>query len=156
MRIILYLKSWQLFLVTALPMLALNECQYWGDFVSWIGLIIYGIWIRSIYIYSETTKTENHTMIYHYAFVIFLVMATFASFYQKDVFINDIIGGILAIITILCFLYMTILSSIAFNKWTIKTNNYLFNAFGAFIFLICYPIGIWIIQPKLNKMINNK
>ena len=75
---------------------------------------------------------------------------------------GGLISGIFGIILPLHFLSMFgILHSMYFVAKTFKTvelqREVSFSDFAGEFFLIWfYPVGIWIIQPKINKMVENK
>ncbi|WP_338392376.1 hypothetical protein [Fulvitalea axinellae] len=98
---------------------------------------------------------------------IFLIMLFFV-FFLPDFISNNIepdirqMATVFAVIVPLHFLSMfSILHTLYFSAKTFKTAELQREAefsdfIGEFFMIWFYPIGIWIVQPKINKMINGQ
>lgn len=155
MKELLKLKSWQIFILLGIPFFTIDIETFGEKLINSIVSIIYFIWIGSIYKYFSAPN-EKITKRYKIIFIFALIFITITNFEEKEFEINEYLMLIIAIPIISAFLYLIIHSSIAFHQYSLQTNNYKFNTFGAFIFLTTFPIGIWIIQPIINKMIDEK
>lgn len=142
-----------------------------------LGLPIYGIifgWLWSVAIGLQNKIPENVTMkvrkfkilffiplLYLSGIMVYFFFA-FGSFFQIDPMPNpQLILGVFAIILPLhLFSMFCIFYIIYFVSKTLKTvelqREVKFGDFvGEFFMVWFFPIGIWIIQPKVNKMIGS-
>ncbi|BDD10847.1 hypothetical protein FUAX_32790 [Fulvitalea axinellae] len=132
-------------------------------------------WFWSVSIGLQKTIPENIKMkirrfkIFFFIPVvyIFLIMLFFV-FFLPDFISNNIepdirqMATVFAVIVPLHFLSMfSILHTLYFSAKTFKTAELQREAefsdfIGEFFMIWFYPIGIWIVQPKINKMINGQ
>lgn len=133
-------------------------------------LVFYG-WFWSVGIGLQKKVPENISLnvkIFKVLFFISLIYMTlfmvFLSFFMNGIFssyssqIFEVIGGLFAVILPLhLFSMFCIIYSLYFVAKTYKTvelqREVKFEEFiGEFFLIWFYPIGIWILQPKINKI----
>jgi hypothetical protein len=159
----LKLKHWQLFLiwiVGSIQMQVFMNTDFWVISFYLYYSIIFG-WIYSIgkVLNSENesrTKNLNFWSLLHF-FSIISIMLNFRNFYVHsshtlNVFV-DIIFGLLMILSIFKVANISAKSL----KMEIIKREVTFKDYVLYFFLILYIIiGVWVLQPKLNKIIDKK
>ncbi len=177
MNFIAKMKHWQIFMFVAAPFLlaflvipfsAIFRIQY--DQTMIILSLLLGIWIISLLLYIlligiTLDKIANFTnkpnknifiilMIYSICYSLFFITIISGLNPLKNQDIMSIIFP-LHIFSMICNFYglrynAKLLVSIERNE--IATANYYL---GEFILLWFIPIGIWILQPRINKIVEN-
>ena len=145
------------------------------NYLPWLALIPFGIlfgWFWSIAINLQkkipsdvTMKVKKFKLFFFIPVVYILLFVVFISFILMETIMTvpdpsiGLIGPLLVLIIPLhLFSMFCILYTFYFIAKTIKTvelqRDVVFNDFIAEFFLLWfYPIGIWILQPKINKMV---
>ena len=145
------------------------------NYLPWLALIPFGIlfgWFWSIAINLQkkipsdvTMKVKKFKLFFFIPVVYILLFVVFFSFILMETMMTvpdpsiGLIGSLLVLIIPLhLFSMFCILYTFYFIAKTIKTaelqRDVVFNDFIAEFFLLWfYPIGIWILQPKINKMV---
>lgn len=177
---LLTLKHWQLFgLLMGLPMLfqfiaigsifSSNDPTAMFSFSPIMMILFVGLFFGWFYALGTNlhkklpeTATMNLTKFKIFLFLPVVYML-FTSVSMFDIFSNISLGeqptpAIFAVIVPLhLFSMLCIFYCLYFNAKALKTVEWqrptTFNDFAAEFFLICFfPIGVWIIQPRLNKL----
>lgn len=176
---ILTLKHWQIFgLIFGLPIIvefvgrgADTTSLHWTIIlaVSLIVMILsYGIYLNWFYALGTNlhkklpiTATMNLTRFKFFFFVPFVYMLSLPFFilnWSRTIMVygakND---GTIVFISLTLFTLYCIIYCIYFNAKALKTVErqmpVIFSDFATEFFLICFfPIGLWIIQPRINKL----
>jgi len=162
MKKVLSLKHWQLFILVFILGSWVSPSPY-KEIVNSISFITLIIWIYAIGIFGQKKLEENklpsmktNFFLINLAFVsLFFVVSYFfkpeensTDFSLIDIiFIPISIYAIFAIGQILAFISKTI-TTLELKK-EVKVSDYISNVF----LIVFFFIGIWILQPKLKKLI---
>ena len=136
---------------------------YSGLFFGWIWSIAIGLQKRIPV--SVKMKVKKFKTFFFVPLIYILLISLFAGFSVSGLFVNGnasasvIVGGIAITIVLILHLFsmFCIFYSLYFVSKTIKTaelqREVNFGDFiGEFFMLWFYPVGIWYIQSKINKM----
>lgn len=163
MNIFLKLKHWQLLLVWILASIQLQvfkATDFWYiSFAVYVALI-FG-WIYSIGKVLNEKKSDVTKRLNSWSIVYLIAMTPFAihfhymmvDSYQEMNILLLIAGGIIGSIS---FLKVVLISAKSIKEKE-KNGALTFGSYALEFFLILYMIlGIWILQPKLNKIVDNE
>src|SRR5215212_9271165 len=153
-------KSWVIFLITVLPFLLAMTKPY-GHYLLIIGFFLTTYWIISAGKYGAEVTNQELTKTYT-VFIISnrLIFILFASSYllmnylqnksyNKTIFIISIASMILFSAALLfTIVYSSIMLEEA-EKEQVGVNKIIVNC----ILFLLFPIGVWILQPRINKHI---
>ncbi len=162
MNWILKIKHWQIFLLL-FPFLIIASINFQGDFenlywINLIGIAVYLIW--SFLLTNELIKIvpkdfNLKTKFYYFNAILFFVIYFTAMILNEG---NEAkFSGIYALIGL--YIVYAFLQSFGFAGRIIKSmelnrKSKKHESIGYFFLLIFFPIGIWFLQPKINKLIN--
>ena len=158
MKLFIKLKSWQLFLLFSVLLAWKINGFAINAIVNYLGIALVFAWICAIGIYGNKIINAQYFNRSNKLFIvfckIFLIIFPIASFLD-NVHLNPILNFIFIILNVmLAFPFFYILWYSGETAATLVKGRYpkieecLFYA----CILIFYPIGVWIIQPKLNKL----
>lgn len=169
MKNILQLKHWQLFLlfylVSGIPQFFLfgrimnsERQQNLIALVAVPGILVYLFWIYSMGIFLFRIRREGLNItrfkisFFFLTAYFFFFLVLFAFIKMDNLFASAWSVGfvVLHLIAIYCYLYCAffsakLLSSIEQNKSV--------GILGDIFFILFFPLGVWIIQPRLNKIV---
>lgn len=135
---------------------------YSGLFFGWFWSIAIGL--QSMVPEGVKMKVNKFKTFFFIPLIYIVLISLFVGFSASGLFVNgnvsgSIVGGILITVVLVLHLFsmFCIFYSLYFVSKTIKTvelkREVNFGDFiGEFFMLWFYPIGIWIVQPKINKM----
>jgi hypothetical protein len=162
MKIFLKLKHWQLlviWIITDIVLLATMQTQIWIISILLFGFTIAG-WIYSIgkVINKLNTKTNIENYREDIWFILYLLaLIPFGYFYRNIEYPGSINGFIIFGTGIIGFISMVKLINFAAkslkqyeNKQELKFDDYS----SEFFLIIFFIIGLWFIQPRLNKIVD--
>jgi len=162
MLLFLKIKHWQLFLTFVLPMYFVKS-SIALLIITEFDLVLFSLWIYSTVIYGQLKisdlkiKKNNLTFFKINCLLLPVIWLTIRlCINQTGIILNSIPFRILFIAWDLYFFigffYMTYIAAktvISIDKVrSVNFNEYFYTMIG-FVF---FPIGVWIIQPKINKM----
>jgi hypothetical protein len=161
MHFITNLKHWQLFLI----FIILSNIHYFGMPLSvsiLIGLVLFALWHYAVVIHihnkAYTDQEESHSIDFFkascYLFPILWTANTWNYLLvQKS---PPTSGGhimfIVAIGAVLTYCYMIWYTSGALLKAEPVNRRGAVNRMLILLWLVLFPIGIWFIQPKVNRL----
>ncbi|OIP48057.1 MAG: hypothetical protein COZ74_04935 [Flavobacteriaceae bacterium CG_4_8_14_3_um_filter_31_8] len=163
MNIFLKLKHWQIFLIWifgAIQLFILINTEFWFISFGIYCILLFG-WIYSIgkVLNSENSELIKKLNIWSIIYLISIIpfgIQYHNMFSYSNVRINSlfsVLGGILSFISII---KVGIISAKSLKR-NEKQENLTFGNYAMEFFLILYLIvGIWVLQPKLNKLIMKK
>jgi hypothetical protein len=163
MKFFLKLKHWQLVFIWVGGAILFNatiNTKIWILAFEFL-LFIYVGWIFSIgrIINRIVTKSEEFKLGEDIWLILFLVFIIPIAYVFRNLNtspqINDTIILLSGGIGFLCFMRMTIITSRRLKQYEIKKILGLYDHYGYFFLIVFMLIGIWFIQPKLNKIIEN-
>ncbi len=162
MNWILKIKHWQIFSLL-FPFLIIASIDFQGDFknlywINLIGIAVFLIW--SFLLTNELIKIvpkefNLKTKFYYFNAIFFFAIYFTAMILNRG---NDAkFSGIYALIGL--YIVYAFLQSFGFAGRIIKSmelnrKSKKRESIGYFFLLIFFPIGIWFLQPKINKLIN--
>jgi len=166
MKLFVKIKHWQFFLLPFLLQYALTDSRLSFLIVATIFLTVFSIWICSIGIFGQkkllALGLKNSNTIYlKTACILMPVLWLIVSIYPFSLlyaFLPNIISRVQQMLPSLGF-FVCWFYSIYFASKTIKAietqgvpkfKNYILIILGMIVVL---PIGIWFIQPKVNKIL---
>jgi len=165
MKLFIKIKHWHFFLFPCLLPYFLTDSRLSFLIVATILLAFFSTWICSIGIFGQkkllASGLKNNNTIYlkiacFLMPILWLIVSTYP-FELLDAFLPNIISRILQILPVLGF-FICWIYSIYFVSKTIKTiemktvpkfKNYILIISGM---IVIWPVGIWFIQPKVNKI----
>lgn len=161
MKIFLKLKHWQIFLIWIFGAVQLQifiRTNYW--FISYIIYIaLFFGWIFSIGYVLNENKTELRRKLKVWGIISLLSTIPFGI--NAHQILSDSIerlNGLLVfssgIIGIISIIKVSIISAKSLKEKE-KGKNVQFSEYLLYLFLVLYMIiGLWILQPRLNKIVN--
>jgi hypothetical protein len=170
MTFILKAKHWQLFLVFIIPQVVVNivhnQTSQYLEALSKIvnlGMILSWIWAVGVTL-SLDHKLSKNLILFKAAFIWLLIYLPYSSFHNISIRVSDItkdwlIREWLIWVPHLIFT-VAIVYSLGFCARVIKSielairpslSQYFFD--GILIFL--FPIGMWFLQPRVNRIIES-
>lgn len=162
MKIILSIKHWLLFLILITPsmiaaILAHTEKEYeqYQGGANLISVTIYFIWIWAI-THFFSMKLPNSKLL---TFKICFFCALLAFLSLNTYFL--IIGGppelkylrIFERLTFVLWLYCLSVSARLLKSWELSRSSRVREWLLYVVLLLLFPIGVWIIQPKMNRAV---
>jgi hypothetical protein len=160
MDFILKLKHWQVFLIFLGGSFLINFTWINEDVLTLIfniiGLLIYFFWYFSV----GLELTEHlpprielpKTFFIINSFVILISIAILIIVFDGEFSTNGLIGFLWIIYLCYAFFQFMFFPSKALKSIELGNKAKLGDYFGYFLLTVFWPIGIWIIQPKLNKI----
>lgn len=162
MTVFFKLKHWQLFIIWTLGAILCvlaDNTHFWFFPQAFFIFILTG-WIYSIakIIQVIRAKTEKIKLV-DILFVLLLISSLSFIFHIRKLESNSanklLLIGSLALSFITYFL-LVVISAKRLKEFEMKQSLIVFNYIDYYLYLIIIPIGIWIIQPKLNELIAKK
>lgn len=158
MSFILRLKHWQSFLIflfaSLLSNFVLEDFDLLNLTVNTIGFILYFFWYFAVgYELSDIASIKlNKTLFTFNAFFVIASLLMIFLFFDKNYSSNSFLGFIWVTYFMYALIYLftypvRLIKSIELDKKA-RFGQYL----GLLLLSIFWPIGIWWIQPKLNKI----
>lgn len=163
MNWILKIKHWQLFLLFFLPLIVGDNL--WHDGLSLgfsiLGMLFYYYWLLSLGIQCEKINRANN--IHSNQFVIFkilsiiimvcyVILPSLVLFQNPDERDPDIFMPMFFTI-IISHIYITLFSSKSAYRALNKKKSFFGDFLPVFGAIFFWPIGIWFLQPRLNKLL---
>lgn len=184
MKIFLKIKHWQLFLITVgIPLILFmyagaslvlrEEERFVGDavarFLMAIPFLCYFLWIWSVgkrlnenIDHKLATPLSNFSISVAVSYFFFFFLLVFNSIYweheqepqQNKVWVY-ILGGIILLIAITAWLYA--LNFLARTLVRAERESHITPSeyYGEFVMALVFPVGIWILQPRINALYRN-
>lgn len=160
MKRLLYLKSWQLYLLIFIP-IGIGDIFF--SFLGLVGWIIYLFWVYAIgtIMHSLIQKNSKPKIIYFKisCLIVFLIVLIFYESYflkivDDDFFLNYFSLGfafvsVIMVIQIYTFLFAASMLESSIQGKIVNRSDSLKVAF----FIWFFPIGIWYIQPLIKKVL---
>jgi hypothetical protein len=155
-------KHWTLFMITVLPFLLGRASGYHHIFFA-LGFFLYMYWIISAGKYGSLLFEKQVKGILWFSLMNRLIFILFAVIYyllyfkgfppQAPLYTILLYGSIVLFLS--AYFYTVIFSSLILERLenekpvliSIFTNCYLF---------ILFPIGVWILQPRVNELIGKR
>ena len=180
MKILLAAKHWHIFLVSFLVPLLLIVCALWfGKYSSWFYFVPLGIALSQVSLYSWLWAVgtnlsqfiegkENNSFLFKALIIIpgsiLILILTFCMFIavkiSLDVFsmANVFMTSLFFIIPVLFVFQLSLLYCFFFvarliKQYETKQKPKFEEFFKEFILTLLLPIGIWFLQPKINRII---
>lgn len=162
MKQLLKIKHWQLFLIFLIPSYFVNSSLKMIIVTEFV-LILYSLWIYSVGVLGQLKiaelgliklKTTYFTINCTLIPLLWLIIRSFQQFpdYWNGFFLQRsflIISGLYFLFSLFHITYYTSKTiSIFDKKRKVKFHELALTMTG----LLLFPIGVWFIQPKINKM----
>ena len=160
MNFILKLKHWQVFLILLISSIASNftweNHQLFNLGLNSLGLIIYFLWYFAV----GLELTEHlpprielaRTMFIINGFVLIFSILVIGAVFNGQFSSNGFLGLIWSVYLIYAIFQFMFYPSKALRTVENGKEATIGQYFGYFLLTIFWPIGIWWIQPKLNKI----
>jgi hypothetical protein len=158
LKFFLGLKHWQLFLLVIIPNIYVMVSNTVLSTISlMITLLIYLTWIFTIgdFIYEKLgIKKDFRKNVYFIAFIIqFELLASFLDFNAFDsFFLTFLIFFLSSILGIIGFYKLFSFSACAIREYELSRNVQIKECYFELFMFIFYFIGIWVIQPRVNRI----
>lgn len=147
MESILKLKHWQLFLIFILPTYLIRTVGLFNVVV--FELIVYSLWIYTIAVYSnDRVNAVNHEYPSGMFLVSCILMPLFWIVSYFSIPIISVIASVLWLVALVFNIYIT--------TKLLKKANAEINQFWIALGLLLPAIGVWYIQPLVNRLYLNK
>ena len=161
MKVFLILKHWQLFLIcymTAILFIATSDSSFWILTFLLYESIIAG-WIYSIGKIANNNNSKNKIENYHENlwFILFIIsFIPFGYFSHSKTPNNDLLDLAAVLFEVFTAFKLVNFSAKAIKQNELKKDLKFTDYLNEFFLIAFLPIGIWIIQPKMNKMMKKK
>lgn len=164
MRIFLKLKHWQLFIIWILAeiiFLATSNTPIWILTIELFGFTIIG-WMYSIGKVINGLNDKNKIQNYREDFWFFLYLISAIPFGYKfkttDSYHsgNDLLIICAGIVGLISMIRLVNFSAKAYKQYNINKDLKFPDYLEEFIWIAFFIIGIWKIQPEINKIIDKK
>jgi len=164
MNWILKIKHWQIFLLL-FPFMIMGSIEFEGNIgnlylINLIGIIAYFLWsfLLTNELIKIVPKEYNLKTNFYYinAILCFITIISIIIIYKGE---EAKFSGIYALIGF--YIFYAFLQSFGFAGRIIKSielnrKSKKRESIGYFFLFVFLPIGIWFLQPKINKLNNNK
>lgn len=163
MGFVLKLKHWQVFLILLIGSIATNT--KWGNHevfnlgLNSFGLIIYFLWYFAVGLELAELLPPRvelpRTLFIINALVLIISMLLIISVYGGNFSSNGFLGFLWIAYTMYAMFQFMLFPSKALKSVEKGSEATIGQHFGYFLLTIFWPIGIWWIQPKLNRIQSN-
>lgn len=160
MNFILKLKHWQVFLILSLASLTSNFEWVGNDFfnlaINTFGVIIYFLWYFAVGL--ELTEhlpvriELGRTMFIINAFVLVLSMLILITLFDGEFSSNGFFGFVWVVYLMYAVIQFIFFPARALKSVEQQAEMGFDQYFGYFLLMLFWPVGIWWIQPKLNRI----
>lgn len=156
-------KHWVIFLITVLPFLLATTKPY-GYYFLLLGFFLTTYWIISVGKYGSLLhEKENKTLctvFYITNRMIFILYASsFLLMNYSEIKAYDKTVYTTMIVSMICFIAV-LLFTILYSSITLEQLEYEKarprNVIGNCILFILFPIGVWLLQPRINRFIGSE
>lgn len=163
MKIFLKLKHWQIFLLAFIPSIWYTQIPTLSIILQLFGGTIFYLWIISIGIYGNASlRKENKVVNRGNFFYVIRIFPLFVLLYMfgilNEIELNNMFGNLfevmlLAISIPLFFggLYILYFVAIVIGSLESQSGSKRINWFFTMLLLLGYIVGVWYIQPKVNR-----
>jgi len=128
-------------------MISIMECC----FFAWLYAIANGLQRKLPQDIKLKTKTFNIILI---LVITLLLLSSFATIVSSELLTNYLeLFPLIILIAMCCIMYCLYFTAKIFKTCELHKKTKFSDFAGEFFLFWFFPIGIWIIQPKLNKMI---
>lgn len=154
MRVLLKIKHWQLLIIT-IGLASINlPGTLMVDLPVLIGVVIYVLWLAAI-----ALQTDIYGFIVKRS-IVFLTYLGIASlllmyFLQANGVLLDYLISVIFVFSVLALISFASYAVSEIDRLFDGTNNPA-NRLKNFLLLFFFFVGVWIIQPKLNKCYRSK
>lgn len=160
MNFILKLKHWQVFLILLIGSIASNftweNQELFNLGLNSFGLLVYILWYFAVGLelteYLPPRIELPRTLFIINAIVLIISMLIVLAVYNGKFSSNGLIGFLWVAYVMFAMFQFMFYPSKALRTIEQGTEARFGQYFGYFILTILWPIGIWWIQPKLNKI----
>jgi hypothetical protein len=162
MKVYFKLKHWQLFIIWILGAIfcVLTEnTPYWFLAQMFFTILLIG-WIYSISKINQVIRARSRKIELVDILFLLLLIASLPYISQMRRLESSsankfVLIGSLAI-SFIAFFLLVVISAKRLKGFETKQSLIVFNYMEYYLYLLFIPIGVWIIQPKLNKLITAK
>ena len=160
MHFILKLKHWQVFLILSLASLTSNFEWVGNDFfnlaINTFGVIIYFLWYFAVGLELKEHLPPGielgRTMFIINAFVLPLSMLLLIVVFNGEFSSNGFFGFVWVIYLMYAIVQFIFFPARALKSVEQQAEMGFDQYFGYFLLMLFWPVGIWWIQPKLNRI----
>ena len=160
MRFVLKFKHWQMFIILLIATFLTNLTWYGHDTITMIfqgaGFLIYFVWFFAIGIelvnHLPSTVDLSNTLFVINGFVIIISFGIIIVFFGGQYSGNGILSFLLISYLIFAIFHFMFYPAKLIKSIELEKEAHLGQYFIYFLQLIFWPIGIWWIQPRINKI----
>jgi hypothetical protein len=163
MKFFLRINPFVLFAILSLPILSrlliseIEEIEVLNLMNNNSFLILYFCWIFSIgNVFGKYWDNDWKLLLFRVSFIVYLTLIIALNMYT---FLydgkNDVLIGIMNNLLIICSLYIIFYSSKVLKSVELNRNVDFDQHIKEIFFLVVFIIGIWFIQPRINRLFNN-
>jgi hypothetical protein len=161
MKWLLTLKHWQLFLLLLIYGFWFFESPLF-DTVNYLALILFVLWAFSISYYSQVQivrfglrRMNTPLLICNTVFILFTILtAKFYSVLPIGIYkVIDVTLPVLILVAIVAVFHILLFAAKALAKIECQREVTLNDYFTNFLLIGVFIWGIWVLQPKINKLI---
>jgi len=158
-QLMIRIKPWALFLILVCPAMIASIVSEPGEYsvleilANIIGTIIYFFWLWSINDYvrraTEIRGDIFFTVCLGFVFLCFVVFNLYALFNEiSNLEYSSIASAIVLSLTVYCI----VVTSRRLKSFELSRKAAFAEYFKDFVLLLIFPIGIWFLQPRINKL----
>lgn len=162
MRKVIQAKHWQIFLALVIPSffqgMGTNVffdiflyCLHILFYIGW--LLLLGAWLRGV----SSNPKMNYGLFIGVGLALVSVLISYRILEALDILTPDVFGDTFVTLSMMCYILGSLIVLASFIGKNLKTleigddvdiNDY----FNDILSLIFWPIGIWMFQPRINKL----
>ncbi len=161
MKLFLQLKHWQI--LTLFILMAITCSKVMGDKFDILFIVIYVFcfigWIYSIgkvaNKLNRKSKVENYKENLWFAlyFVTLVILMDSGADFQNSERLNGWVRFVLVVIAMVSMIKLIVFSSKSLVQYETQKNVSFSEYFYEFIMILFFPIGVFVLQPRLNKIL---
>ncbi|MDW3196841.1 MAG: hypothetical protein R8G66_30980 [Cytophagales bacterium] len=163
MTLLLKLKHWQIFIILLLASFMSRFTWVGNEFLNTvlnlIGTLLYMIWYFAIGLEITERLPKKvelpKTLFIINGFVVICSFVTLAMFFDGSFESNGLLGFIWVVYFMYALFQFFFYPAKALNSNELEKEAGFGDYFGDFFLMLFWPIGIWWIQPRLNKIAEN-
>jgi len=163
MKFLLYLKSWQLFIIFIIGLIFYGDSSY-GMYAGLLCWVVYIGWLYHISVamyeimpiqYRPGIKYFKLSCLFILMMLAIGIIAPVYSLFPQNSIVGEIIDIIVGCYIAWSWLYITLFTARLVESSIQGKLVYRSDSLKAFIYLFVFPLGVWYIQPAVQRVLKH-
>ena len=160
MKFILRLKAWILFIALLGPSVLItiysDYRSVWESVSSMILTAVWYLWMFCINrFFRPKTNLKSKAIVYASLTFIFLIMLLV----YGRIIVNNGVGAeyplAIGVVVTFSFCYNLLSTAKALKSFELRREATLYESYPDAILLLVFPVGVWLLQPRINRLVND-